>query len=157
MASLSTITQSRNNLERMNTTSIPIPVDLQDLLFKLEFLSKIQPGHKINTNIMGFVNADSWYGSLSRYLNHENREITINFINNIINLTIDSINKYCDSIFLAQIINRLNSARIGISKLDTTYRDDPKFSSKLAVCLTNIDMQLEKYKNLVRGCEELIS
>ena len=132
-----------------------IPIDLQELLIKLEFISLIQEGTKLNTNNMSFVSADSWIGAFKRAYYQENRETTIQYINNVINSTISAINCYNESDYLRNIINSLNGAKIGIEKFQSTYRDDPKLRSKLNVCLSNIGIQLEKYKHLIKGCEDM--
>ena len=111
----------------------------------------IKRGYKINTNTMNFVDANSWFGSIRRMLGHENRRNTLDFVVRIVSLTIDMIDKYEKSSYLKIIINTLNSARVGISELASTYREDPEIVSNLKVCLQNIDIQLDKYKNLVKG------
>jgi len=136
-------------------TSNSIPVDLRELLVRLEFLSMNKRGNKINTNNMSFVSADSWFGCVKRAFNHENRKTSLQFIINTVDLTIDYINKYSTSEFLRIIINSLSTARIGICELATTYRNDPEIVSNLKVCLANIDIQLNKHKHLIKGNEEI--
>lgn len=133
-----------------------IPIDLRELLAKLKFLSMIQSGNKVNTNTMSFVDSDSWYGAVRRALNHENRKVTLDFVNTTIDQTIEYVNKHEKSEFLELIINRLNAARVGISELLVTYREDPKFISNITVSLDNIDIQLSKYKHLIRGNERIL-
>lgn len=128
-----------------------IPIDLRFVLVNLEFISMIKRGYKINTNTMNFVDANSWFGSIRRMLGHENRRNTLDFVVRIVSLTIDMIDKYEKSSYLKIIINTLNSARVGISELASTYREDPEIVSNLKVCLQNIDIQLDKYKNLIKG------
>lgn len=136
-------------------TSISIPVDLRELLVKLKFIAMIKRGIKINTHAMSFVNANSWIGALKRGLNHENRKVTLSFIIGTVDLTIDSINKYADSVFLRNIINCLNKAKIGIDEIITTYRNDPEIIAKLDVCRDNIDIQLHKYRHLIDGRDDI--
>lgn len=128
-----------------------IPIELRSILVKLEFISMIKRGYKINTNSMNFVDADSWIGSLKRMFNHENRKNTLDFIVRTVSLSIDSIDKYQNSSYLKILINSLNTARIGIAELASTYRDDPEIVSNFKVCLANIDIQLDKYKSLIKG------
>lgn len=128
-----------------------IPNELRDILTKLYFISMIERGIKINTNKLGFVNAESWVGSILRALGHENRKTTLNFINSTIDQSINSIRTYKDTDYIDILINSLNSARGGITNLTSTYHDDPEFYSSIRVCLANIDIQLEKYKNLISG------
>lgn len=148
---------TRNISDKPHATSIPI--DLQDLLVKLNFISMIQAGQKLNANTMSFSNNNTYLqmliASIRRTINVEDRNTTLNYLNDTINLTIDAINKYSDSEFLRNIINSLNAARIGISRLEATYQNDPGVISKLRVYLANIDVQLNKYRHLIQGCEEL--
>lgn len=132
-----------------------IPVDLRAVLVKLEFISMIKRGYKINTYSMNFVEADSWLGSIRRMLNHENRRNTLDFIVRTVSLAIDSLDKYEKSSYLKILINSLNTARIGISELASTYRDDPEIISNIKVCLANIDIQLDKFKSFIKGYDTL--
>ena len=130
-----------------------IPVDLNMILVKLEFISLIKRGYKINTNTMNFVDANSWSGAVRRMLSHENRKLSLDFITRTISSAIDAIDRYEKTSYLRILINSLNTARIGISELASTYRDDPEFVSNIKVCLASIDIQLNKFLNLVKGYE----
>lgn len=136
-------------------SSKAIPVDLCDLLVKLQFLSMIKRGSKINTNTMNFVESDSWLGALKRMVSHENRRTTLTYVYNTIDLAIDAINKYAGSEYFRILINSLATARLGIAELITTYREDPEVISHIKVCLANIDIQLNKHKSLIRGNDEI--
>lgn len=135
-------------------SSKSIPVDLRDLLVKLEFLSMIKRGYKVNTSTMNFVDSDSWFGSLQRMLQHENRKTTLSYVTSTIDLAIDAIDKYSSSDYIKILINSLATAKLGISELSSTYREDPEIISHIKVCLANIDIQLDKYKHLLRGIDE---
>lgn len=127
-----------------------IPREIHDILVKLNFLSMIERGVKINTSTkLGFVNSDSWIGAFMRALNHENRRVTINFLENVIDTSITAIKNYSHTEFLKVIIEYLYKARAGIVNLECTYQGDPDFSSHIKVCLDNIDIQLNKHQNLI--------
>lgn len=127
-----------------------IPREIHDILVKLNFLSMIERGVKINTSTkLGFVNSDSWMGAFMRAINHENRRVTINFLENVIDTSITSIKNYANTEFLKVIIEYLYKARAGIVNLSATYQGDPEFSSHMKVCLDNIDIQLNKHQHLI--------
>ena len=136
-------------------TSNSIPIELRELLVKLNYLSMIPNSSKLNTNTMSFIKSDSVMGSLIRSYYHEDRNVSLEFVKQTISQTIKLINDYGKSDFLKIIINSLNTAKVGIIELLTTYRDDPKMIANIQVCLDEIDIQLTKYKYLIKGNEEI--
>lgn len=134
------------------------PLELRKVLVDLEFISMIKRGYKVNINLMNFVDSASWIGSIKRTFYHENRKTTLEYIIKTVSQAIDFINKYSKSPYLKILVNSLNTARIGISELAGTYRDDPDFISNIKVCLTNIDIHLDKHKHLLfTSCNSLLN
>jgi len=128
--------------------STSIPNDVREIIAKLYFIGMIKTGMKINTmGKLGFVNSESWYGALTRAINHENRKITLNFINNLIDLSIKAINTYNKTEFSHLLIRALSNAKTGILNLANTYNTDLDFYSNIKVCIDNIDMQLRQYQD----------
>jgi hypothetical protein len=101
---------------------------------------------------MTLVDASSWTGALYRLWHGESRKTGIADIENIISQTIDAITTHSrKKSFLKLIINALASTRVGIESMMTTYRDDPAMIGRLQVQLTNIDLQLEEHRDLIKG------
>ena len=132
-------------------TSKSIPFDLQELLTELEFLGQITQGNKPCMNNMTLVDSSSWIGAIKRYITGESRDGIIREIRNIVDKAIESIQTHKDKEFLSLIINKLGQARQGIETLKVTYRSDPKMISRISVILANIDLQLQKNRNFLKG------
>lgn len=131
--------------DEQNTPSIPTP--LNELLVKLTIISMISENFKINCRSLNFVHVDSWIGSLKRYISGENRTELIEFLNQLIYRTIKAINDYKD--FRTIIVNHLYASKKGIINLEKTYRDDPNIVANLRVLISNINIQLENYEDLI--------
>lgn len=131
-----------------------IPRGLQSLLTKLNFLSQITRGFKPCMSNMTFVDCNSWFGAFQRNWNGESRKSLIAAIEQIVGETTESINSHYDNDFLLRlIINALPEARLGVESLKITYREDPEIISRVSVQLTNIDLQLERFRDLIKGYE----
>ena len=131
----------------MSTLQIPLP--LSELLHKLAVLSLIEKDYKLNVNTLSFVSNESWYGAFSRYYYGESRKSLIEMLNKVIQQTIQAIQDYANTEFCKLVINHLALARGGINNLRTTYDDDPNILAQLEIILENIDIQLDKNKNLI--------
>lgn len=129
------------------STSHSIPTTLKGLLSKLEFLGMIERGQKPCMGDMTFVDGNSLWGALIRALKGEGHKGMLAHINQIIEQTIDSIEEFKDTEFLPIIIIDLNKAKIGITHLSTTYKDQPAVTSELNVIIANINHQLKKHKS----------
>ena len=113
-------------------TSESIPVGLQTLLAKHNFLAQIQRGVKPCITNMTFVDSSSWYGSFYRTWFGESRKTSISAIEKIISETIDSISIHQNNkSFLKLIINALASTKVGLETMTTTYRGDPDMIGRL--------------------------
>ena len=133
-------------------SSESIPVGLRSLLAKHYFLAQITRGYKPCLSKMTLVNSSSWTGALYRFIHGETRKTGITDIENIISETVDSINTHKKNLpFLKLIINAMASTRVGIESMIITYRDDPAMIGRIRVQLTEIDLQLEKHRELIKG------
>lgn len=134
-----------------------IPRRLQVLLTKLNFLSQITRGFKPCMSNMTLVDASSWYGSFQRSWQGESRKSLIAAVEQIVSETVEAINEHSiDEFLLRLIINALPKAREGVDSLKITYRSDPEIISRVCVQLTSLDLQLEKYRDLIKGYEKEI-
>ena len=138
----------------MSTNSIPHT--LNDLLVKLKIISMIERGQKINMSTMTFVDASSWVGALHRSFSGEGRKSLMVHLNQIVQQAILTITEYQNTVFCGIIVNHLSQAKIGIRNLCITYQFDPSIVAQLEVCISNIDLQLEKNKHLLEGLQDHI-
>ncbi|MEM2987321.1 MAG: hypothetical protein QXV60_04405 [Nitrososphaerota archaeon] len=130
-----------------------IPITLNDILVKLKILSMIERGKKINMNTMKFVDSNSWIGAINRSISGEGRKGLIVHLNQIIQQAIDAIDEYYGTEFCKIIVNYLAQAKVGIQNLVSTYQSDPLIVAQIHVCIENIDLQLEKNRELLEGHE----
>jgi predicted TIM-barrel fold metal-dependent hydrolase len=100
---------------------------------------------------MTFVDSGSWLGSFQRSLSGEGRKSLMVHLNSIIQQAITAITEYQDTEFCKLIVNHLAQAKIGINNLSTTYQTDANIVAQINVCVANIDLQLEKNRNLLEG------
>lgn len=135
----------------MDTPKNPIPVSLQTVLEDLDFLSQIQRDKKPCFKSKVFVDANSWSGAFYRLLKQESRNGIIHHVEQIINRAIEAIDNSKYEEHLPLVINGLNSAREGLCNLTFTYNRDPKVKSHINVQLQNMDIQLNRFKHLLRG------
>lgn len=133
------------------------PATLYDLLVKLEILSMIEPGKKINMGTMTFIDSSSWLGAFQRSLSGEGRKGLMMHINQIVQQSINAIDEYNETEFCAIIVNRLAKAKIGIQHLITTYQADPSIVAQINICISNINLQLTKNQNLLEGHKPTVS
>jgi hypothetical protein len=138
-------------LETLKMGSNSIPPNLKDLLIKLEYLSMIERGKKPCMNDMTFVESTSWYGSLWRALNGENKRSMLVEIEQIVEQAISALSQYSDTEFMTLIVNALARARAGITNLAPTYQDHPHVVSSIKVMTANIDLQLDRNKRHIQG------
>ena len=139
----------KDDLKIMAST---IPIELRELLKRGEYLSMIPVGKKPNMNDYTFVDAGSFMGAVYRMLHGENRRGLILEINSIIDQFILALKNYNDTEFLPLIVDTLSRMKIGgLSNLMETYTEAPDTLSDLRVCISNIDLQLQRYKHLIRG------
>ena len=138
-------------INNINSATNSIPATLNDLLVKLKILSMIERGKKINMGSMSFTDSNSWVGALTRSLSGEGRRGLMLHLNQIVQQAIGAINEYQTTEFCVLVVNHLSQAKIGIQNLTTTYQSDPSIVAQIEVCLSNIDLQLDKNRSLLEG------
>jgi hypothetical protein len=133
-----------------------MPVALRDLLSKLEFLSMIKQNLKPCLGDMTFVEANTLYGAIKRAFKGEGSNGMLLYVNQTIEQTVEFIEDYKDTEFFSIIIEKLANARIGIANLAITYtkENQPSVVSRINVILSNVDLTLKKYKNVLEGKTE---
>lgn len=131
----------------MSNVTNSIPITLNDLLVKLQILSMIERGQKINMGTMTFVDSSSWFGSIQRSLNGEGRKSLMIQINQIIHQAIEAISEYKNTEFYKLIIDKLDSSKLGLDNLSITYQNDPNIVAQVKVCIDNINLQIRRHQN----------
>lgn len=123
-----------------------IPAELNKLLEKLIFLSKIDYGKKINTSSISFDDTDSWYWytKLKRYFQKQSGEKTADFIYSISSHLDLLMDRYSDNEFLMEILTTyIEDAVSGVRKLLKTYESEPLVISKIEVIIKNFEIKIK--------------
>ena len=128
-----------------------IPSGLQTLLADLNFLSQIKRNQKPCVGNRVIVDGDTWYGAFYRFIKGENKVNVISKVEQIFNQTMDAIETHKDSDHIKIIINYAALARDGVANLKETYGDYPEILSRISVQLDNIDLQLNRFRNFIKG------
>lgn len=128
-----------------------IPSTLNDLLVKLKIFSMLERGKKINISSMTFVDSSSWIGAITRGVAGEGRRSLMIHLSQLVQQAIAAIGEYQGSEFCGLVVNHLAQAKIGIQNLITTYQEDPNIVAQLEICIANINLQLDKNKELLEG------
>jgi len=128
-----------------------IPLSLQNLLADLDFLSQIQRNMKPCCNDRVLVDADSWSGAFYRFFKGESRLNVISKVEQIVNNAVEAIENQKYNEHLSLTINALYNASTGISNLAYTYENDPNMKARINVQMKNINIQLDRYRSLIKG------
>jgi hypothetical protein len=125
-----------------------------ELLIKnLEILTNININQKLYINYLDNNNKlnfeilfdESYFPQLSRWYYSQNRNITINAIEKLINLTIEQLNIYKEMLneeLVKNYINLLNKSINGLKNLKITYETDEESIFKLNNIITFISENL---------------
>ena len=128
-----------------------IPTGLQILLSELNFLSQIKRNTKPCCTDHVLVDSTSWSGAFYRFYKGENRNNSISKIEQIVSQTIDAIETHKNTDHIKIIINYFSDAREGVNSLLTVYSDDPDIKARIKVQLDIIDLQLDRFRHLIKG------
>ena len=132
----------------------------QEVLTKLKFLAKVDRGEKINIRDMSLQN-ESWFTTLSRtFWSVDNRNNTMNFIQNTITSAFNLIilllksDTVGDRQICKTIIEDIIRSKKGISTLKSTYAEDTYFCCGIDTYIQMIDAHIAELKN---GYPEIFS
>ena len=128
-----------------------IPTSLQILLSELDFLGQIKRNTKPCITERVLVDSESYMGAIYRFVKRENRNNIISKVEQVFTQTVDAVEMHKNTEHIKIIINYAEGARNGVASLLETYSNDPDFKSKLKVQLDNIDLQLHRYRHLIKG------
>lgn len=119
----------------------------REVIKKLKFISKIEPGERINVNNVSTA-SNNWFTSIYRSIFKESRTKTFQFLNDIIDRSFELISLYQDSgktsdrITCSQILEDINASVIGLRNLQTTYADDRNFSCDIDTLIGSVFARL---------------
>ena len=131
-----------------------IPVSLQSLMADLDFLSQIKRNMKPCCNDRVLVDAESWTGAFYRFFKGESRLNVITKVEQIVHNAIEAIENEKYQEHLGLTINSLYNALSGIENLSYTYEKDPNMKARINVQIKNINIQLDRFRYLIKGCHE---
>lgn len=134
-----------------------IPIGLQTLLSDLNFLSQIRRDTKPCCESRILIPANSWGGAIYRFIKGENRNNVVSQVEKIVAHTIDAIERYQNTDHIKIIVNYFSDAREGIAALLIVYSTDPNITAKIKVQIDLIDIQLKRFRNLIKGYAETTS
>jgi hypothetical protein len=138
----------------MEESNNSIPIGLQTLLSDLNFLSQIRRDTKPCCENRILISANSWGGAIYRYLKGENRNNVVSQVEKIVACTIDAIERYQNTDHIKIIVNYFSDAREGIAALLIVYANDPNITAKIKVQIDLIDIQLKRFRSLIKGFGE---
>lgn len=125
-----------------------LPIEVTNILEKLEFIARIPSNHKANIPDKTLQHKDSWWGAFARGRKNVNRKSTMRDIQTIIDDTSQVLKTFNnEEEYVKLIINALKRAKQPIQEMgESTYGDDVSVGSEISVKLRTIDIYLDKYK-----------
>jgi len=126
-----------------------LPYEIDHILKKLEFVSRIPANHKVNIKDMTTQDKHSWLGAFHRYCRNVDRKSTMRDLQDIIDEAARTLRNYEDNkVYVSKIVQALQKTKYAIQRMgNTTYGDDTCIMSDIAVKVDTIDIYLEKYGN----------
>lgn len=126
--------------------------EIEKISSKLKFISKIEPGQKISVK-SNYIQNNTYYTSVVRYLTGEDREKVYSFICDVIQDSFsvldslsDSSNDY-DIKICRNMIADLIDLKPGLDNLKKTYHKDKNYVSKMETLTQNLDVKIEELCN----------
>jgi hypothetical protein len=113
-----------------------------DLRQKLSIIASIEAGYTINARDCSLIYHKSIYTATIRSIEGENRHLTLNAIENIINQGINALPSEISYLHL------LKGCRLGLQNLKKTYNDDDKIKKRIDDCFFRLDnacLRFEKW------------
>jgi hypothetical protein len=122
----------------------------KDVIKKLKFISKIEPGERINVSTVS-TTSHNLFSSIYRSIFKESRVKTFQFLNDVVDRSFELIVLYQDStkisdrITCSQILEDLISTITGLKNLQTTYADDRNFYCDIDTLIGSIFARLAEF------------
>jgi len=139
-------------------------IELNDLILDLKIISKIKPNNKLLiTNNKLLIDDSYMLNGLIRYYKNQNRENTIEYIQNLNKNLEDEINKIIlnkdveDNILkdnpsniLVNLSHDLTQAVNGLKNLILTYNSDNFLVSKIEMIIYNFELKIRKICEILK-------
>ena len=122
----------------------------KDIMKKLKFIGKIDPGDRINVNTVS-TSSNNLFSSLYRIVFKESRVKTYQFLSDVIDRSFELIilyqssKKMSDKITCSHIIEDLHHAITGLKNIQHTYMDDRNFYCDIDTLIGSIYARLAEY------------
>ena len=125
-----------------------LPIEVTNILEKLEFISRIPSGYKANIPDKTLQHKDSWWGALTRGRKNVDRKSTLRDIQTTIDETVQVLSHFSrHEDYIKLIINALRRIRHPIQEMaESTYGNDVCVVSDISVKIKTIDIYLSRYK-----------
>lgn len=120
-------------------------VEFHDICIKLRFYGKIQPNQKVMVTGNRIVDASSNYWAFMRWINGENRNITLKAFDEIIK-KVNEIYQKLPIKQLSDVITDMSDALKGVLNLRTTYKDDQMFVAEIECSSRNAETLINEMK-----------
>ncbi len=127
--------------------------DVEDIISRLKFISKIQKNEKVNVKSM-MVQGDTLLARISRtFINSDNRNNTFNFITNTIKRGFEILTLYGNQhtnfskTMVDNVLVDIEGCLKGLENLKTTYQDDVMYCCKLETLIQDINARLQDFPN----------
>ena len=124
------------------TSEFRIPAPLQNTIDNLAFLASTQIGEKLYFKEKSHIVDSDWAARARRWYNNENLSTQIKIIKEIIELGLESIKLYEQSVHFIRLIQEFSKAKDGLYNLRNTYL-------KQNGCVTDIDTQIYIMENQI--------
>ena len=126
---------------------------VEAVVSQLKFISKLQPGEKINVHSMNISSVRYTDRLYRTFVSGESRDDTLLFIHEVINRALELIYSY-DSMHItlyltmsALIVSNLQDSKKGLQNLMSTYEHDRMYVSQIEALLATLDAKIEAHEN----------
>jgi len=122
----------------------------KDVIKKLKFISRIEPGERINVSSVSTAN-NNLFSSIYRSIFKEGRAKTFQFLNDVIDRSFELVvlyqesQKMSDKITCAHIFEDLLASITGLKNLQTTYSEDRNFYCEVETLIGSIFARLAEF------------
>jgi len=122
----------------------------KDIIKKLKFISRIEPGERINVTSIS-TTSHNFFSSIYRSIFRESRTKTFHFLNDVVDRSFELIVLYqeslkiSDRITCSQILEDLSNCTSGLKNLQTTYAEDRNFFCDIDTLIGSIFARLAEF------------
>ena len=152
---------SNENLEKVISSSLDIPLSPDSLILNLKIISKLKPGYKLSVKDNNEIYIDTSYLQyIYRLFSDNSRDATISFLETLdkqITSKIEEIVQTNNDMFLnskenilLNLSHNLNLSLIGLNNLINTYSTDEYTIAKIELIINNFELKIRKISNILK-------